>query len=615
LNARQRTVALVLTLAIGVPAFALFFFSPLCDSDVGWHLAFGKYMVRHHTIPTTDVFRFTPQESLLHLHGWLSQVAFYALDRIGGLRLFRLGTSVVMLATLALLARLLYKMNGNVHLTALGVLVFFLTSVHLFHPRARIFTPPLFLLAFEQLGLDAEPLSARRLLGLFLLTVVWMNLHAEAAILPFFIGVQMLGDALTRPFPRKRVVSLGLAGALTFGALFVSPLHATWLPDAQQNYRINRENSWEWFNLFAYQGILDRVFSGAPAEYYPMFVHLLGYPFSLAVTMAVAASYLASLALRPKKTRGLPGVLVNLWALVLAFNMQRNSWLLFIPIASTLRILSARLGTVAPPDGARSRRLDLRHPQVIAAREDFCVNDKTRPPLRRGEYGGVTPSLARRRSLHRGTGAFGRQASARAGRDSPTRMRRWHTLAATGGLLLLAAFAFAAVVRPALWRAYDDDGWDARMFPTKAAAFLQAAGLGGKIFGEAEWGGYLIYTRPDVLVFMHGHWAEAPRTYADYQAILQERAGFTDLLDRYGTTLLVVPPSWGAALPGSKWVEVFRNTQSRVYVRSDDTASLAAVEAYYATLGIPFSRSAGFDPEQAVAAAPAWAREFRLQTP
>ena len=127
-KARQHAAAFVLAAAIGVPAFALFYCAPLCDPDVGWHLAFGEYIVRHHTIPTQDVLRFTPQESPLHLHGWLSHVAFYALERSGGLGFFRLCTAIVMLATFALLARLFYTMaGGNVYLAALGVLVVVLT--------------------------------------------------------------------------------------------------------------------------------------------------------------------------------------------------------------------------------------------------------------------------------------------------------------------------------------------------------------------------------------------------------------------------------------------------------------------------------------------------------
>jgi hypothetical protein len=554
-NLPRHTVAIVLAIAIAIPSFALFCFSPLADSDVGWHLTFGDYIVRHHSIPSEDVFRFTPQESPLHLHGWLSQVVFHLLERAGGLGFFRFGTSLVMLATLGLLARLIYEMTRNAHLTALGVLVFILTSVHLFHPRARIMTPPLFLLAFEMLALDGAPLPARRLLGLFLLAVLWMNLHAEATILPIFIVVLMLSEVLARPFPRRRLVSLALAAALTFAATFVSPLGASWLPDTIQNYRLNRENSWEWFDLFSYQEVLNHVFAALPAEQHPLYVHLLGYPFSLAATILVAAAYLASLFLRPKGLGRQPGVLVNFWALFLAFNMQRNSWLLFIPIASAASNLSLWLGREAPMEWR------------------FATRRKGSPPA-------VS--------------------------------RRWQGLAATATVLVATVLTFRPVVHPATWLEYDDDGWDARMLPTKAAAFLEAAALHGNVFAPAEWGGYLIHERPDLLVFMHGHWAEAPHTYADYRAILEQRTGFADLLDRYGATHLVVPPAWGGTPPNTQWVEVFRNVQSRVYVRRNDAMSLASVEAYYRALGIPFSPSAGFDPNQARAAAPTWAEAFRL---
>src|SRR5262249_38177650 len=281
---------------------------------------------------------------------------------------------------------------------------------------------------FEMVGIDETPLSTRQLLGLFLFTVVWMNLHAEASILPVFIVVQLLSEVISRRSSRQRLASLGVAAVLTVGALFVSPLGASWLSDARQNYRINRENSWEWFNLFQYQTVLDRVFSQVPPDDSPMYVHLLGHPYSLYATMIVAAGYMAALALRPKNRAARPGVLVNLWALFSAFSIQRNSWLLFIPIASTLQIAALRF---APSTRQRAR------------------------PTR--------------------------------GRDlAPALLPLWQGVLATTAVLLLVALTFADVVRPSAWREYNDNGWDARMFPTKAAAFLDAARIRGNTFAQQE---------------------------------------------------------------------------------------------------------------------------------
>jgi hypothetical protein len=341
------------------------------------------------------------------------------------------------------------------HLTALRVLVFVLTSMPVSPPGAYLH-PPLFLLAFEMLGLGAPPLSARRLLGLFSLTVLWMNLHAEATVLPFYIVVLLLSEGLTRPFPRRRVVSLGLAAALTMGAVFVSPLGAS----ACAELLGQRENSWEWFTLFDYQTILDRTLSAAPSDY-PMFVHLLGHPFSLVVTITVA---------------------LRIWPAWLSPQRRRRSARPTGQSVGPLPCLQHATQLVAP---LHSHRVHPAHPLA----QDWWRRGLRNPTQ---SVGGVQTS-------------------------PPATLVQ---VAATASVLFVTAFAFEGVVRPVTWFRYDDDGWDARMFQRRPLPFWEVTGRGGGHLQPGRMGGYLVIrSQPPRL---HARpLGGSPQTYADYQAILR----------------------------------------------------------------------------------------------
>lgn len=532
--------ALILVAVVAVPAILLFVFAPLCDPDVGWHLAFGRYIAEHGEVPTRDVLRFTPQEYPLHLHGWLSQLLFHLLNRVGGLHAFRVGTALVMLAALGVLGLLAYRATGSIHLALIAALLFLLTSFPVFHPRARIFTILFFPVAFERFALRREGLAYRELVWVFLGAVLWTNLHTEAIILPMLIGVVMVED-LFRRAPRSRLVSVAVSFVLSGLALFVSPYGSSWIADVSRNYQINEKWSDEWHSLF-WLAKNRFLYARSSAEAQPMETYLMGVPYLLPLAIAIVAACVLAFILRPRDGQHRPGILVTLWAVYSAFNMVRFAWLLFIP---TLVVLS----TVAA--WARSRE------------------------WRNAE-------------------------------------RSWLRVAGFATVIGLSWITFRPVIRPDLWRRFDDEGWDANAFPTSAGAFVLAAGMRGNVLPGSNWGGYLTYVLPDSRVFMHGHWAEAPKTFEDYMAIVFWRNDMEQLLDRYDVTVLLVPSVWERRLRSAQWVRVFGNLESAVFVRTNDAAALAACAGYYARVGVPFSPSQGFDPKVAISAAPGWAREFRL---
>src|SRR5581483_7612348 len=60
------------------------------DPDFWWHLRTGEYILENQTIPHTDPYAFTTQGKEWVTHEWLSEVAIYALYRLGGFTLLSL---------------------------------------------------------------------------------------------------------------------------------------------------------------------------------------------------------------------------------------------------------------------------------------------------------------------------------------------------------------------------------------------------------------------------------------------------------------------------------------------------------------------------------------------
>jgi hypothetical protein len=66
------------TLLFVVAAFFFMFFpNVLQDGDTGWHLAAGRYIVEHISVPVTDPFSYTFEGQPWTAHEWLAEILMY----------------------------------------------------------------------------------------------------------------------------------------------------------------------------------------------------------------------------------------------------------------------------------------------------------------------------------------------------------------------------------------------------------------------------------------------------------------------------------------------------------------------------------------------------------
>src|ERR1051326_4980992 len=186
LTLRHVWVAITLAAAFIGPAS-----NPLGLSDVLWSLLRGKWMAEHGTLITTDPFTSAPHigGQILNLQ-WLADLAFHALDALGGLPMVITGTAVVVATTYALLLAAAITASGHVRLSCIAVWVAYALGASNLSPRPQTLAYPLF--AFFLLAvIRAEWRRDGRLLcALPFLTVLWANIHGS-----FFTGWALLGCA------------------------------------------------------------------------------------------------------------------------------------------------------------------------------------------------------------------------------------------------------------------------------------------------------------------------------------------------------------------------------------------------------------------------------------
>jgi hypothetical protein len=192
----RATVDLAIAGAAAIVMLAVAAFSPrvFIDGDTNWHVAAGRWILAHHTVPLTDPFSFTYAGKPWIAHEWGSEVlmalAYLAAGWSGVVLLIGLAAGTAF----ALIARELRLWMGPVgQIIGLG-LSFACLQPFLF-ARPHMLAAPLLVFWTSRL------LAARRAgkappLELALLMVLWANLHAS-----FIFGLGIIG-----PFAAEALV-------------------------------------------------------------------------------------------------------------------------------------------------------------------------------------------------------------------------------------------------------------------------------------------------------------------------------------------------------------------------------------------------------------------------
>ena len=192
---------------------------PIENYDYFWHLASGRWIVEHRALPSTDPFTLASHEHPWINLEWLFQSILYPSWELFGHRgLTILLALLVGVGTAFLFLYALRRTNEGAALV-LSVIAW-LGASHRLDLRAETAAIP-FLVAF--LAILMRRPSARSILFVFLVTVVWFSVHPSALLAPVMAGLALLGSLPAREETRRetlyRVGQTTMAGL----ALLINP--------------------------------------------------------------------------------------------------------------------------------------------------------------------------------------------------------------------------------------------------------------------------------------------------------------------------------------------------------------------------------------------------------
>jgi hypothetical protein len=200
---------------------------PVLDPDIWWHLRVGQWVVENQGVPDRDPFSQLDRPWVAY--SWLYEVLVFGLYKAFGLLGIVVYRSVMAVAVVAALHRLvrrreLHFMTATL-LTAVGVLA----VAMLFSERPWLFT-----ILFTTLTVDTvlDLLAGRSTRLAWLLPAVfalWASLHIQLVygllVLAAGCAAPLLDAALGRGLDRAAMRKLGLLTIACFAATLVNPYH------------------------------------------------------------------------------------------------------------------------------------------------------------------------------------------------------------------------------------------------------------------------------------------------------------------------------------------------------------------------------------------------------
>ncbi len=159
---------------------------PIADPDFWWHLRTGQLIVQTHAIPHTDPFSFTNRGKPWVAHEWLSELLIYGLYRLGSYGLLIFVFSLIIIGAF-LLAYLRSPRESRPYVAGFTLLLGAIATAPTWGARPQmisLFITSLFLYLLDRYRTEDKLIF---IIPLPLITLVWVNLHAE-----FFLGLAIV---------------------------------------------------------------------------------------------------------------------------------------------------------------------------------------------------------------------------------------------------------------------------------------------------------------------------------------------------------------------------------------------------------------------------------------
>ena len=159
----------------------------LGDSDTGWHIRTGEWILMNRRVPTTDLFSFTRNGQTWFAWEWLSDLAMGWLHSHGGLAAVVFASFVILCTTSLVVYRAAAAESGHRLVSLLLTwLAMGAATVH-WLARPHLVTPLMAGLFCCVLNRVERGFNRRILVALPALTALWVNLHGG-----FFVGIVLV---------------------------------------------------------------------------------------------------------------------------------------------------------------------------------------------------------------------------------------------------------------------------------------------------------------------------------------------------------------------------------------------------------------------------------------
>lgn len=549
---------------------------PIIADDAWMHLARGGLYAAFGSSLSAEPFLFTATAAPDSV-GWLSALAFDGIARTLGFQGLRVFHASFVLMILALVWKLTVRVTGTRVVASVVVAILTVLSAYrLFQLRPQLFS--IWAVVILGLLILREPRQDERwtYLGIGVLSAFWANIHGGFVLAPILLGAGLfgvLGDFFLSPPDRRVALStraryLGIAClAATLGSCLSPAGPGQFLLYFQAGEGTaalaNVSDEWARFPFFGWPGG-----NLPPSPFAWLIVMGLFLGFAVVVTQQGRGRYRNT---RPNDDDDSGArvpweadpalVALSLASLVAIASAVRFLWLGLFPL---LLIGAALVGAMGE-----------------GVREDF--------------------------------------------------RKQWLVVLCA----CLIAVGFYAAGPWSVVGQFTASGWSGYLRPYQpqrylghAVWFARDVELAGRAFNPYFLGNYLSYwTTPAIRIFQSGSLAMSDEVLQDGRSIIAHtagrgREGLEGILDRYEVDLF-----FGVGLPdtprtrrpwhystthleaSSKWILVFRNIDSAIYLRRNarNEGNLNRVAAYYRENGVPFERERGFDVGLIIGASPAWA--------
>ncbi len=534
-------------------AFAL---RRLENTDTWWHLASGRWIVKHGSIPSMDTLSWTvPDHPWINVQ-WLYDVLIYGIYRLGGPSLLVISSAICYTAAIAILLVNVRRHVGPIAAAALCA-VAVMISQERYEIRPEMIS---YLLLSVMIWLYAtgRVSNSRRLWAVPVVMLLWANTHSLFVLGMVIVISQMVGVLITdlpilpsgwrrpvEPVVRKKVLT---TGAVALAATLINPffIKGATFPFKLIS-RISGDNP-----VFRAIGEFRR-----PFENYFVNNTVLAYRWFFFFALAVVSAAIIIAALQRSARSAVAGKELS--------RADRRR---------LLREEQRRKGAPSSPVQERPKEVppvemhvDLADIAVLAGIAYLSLLARRNMAI--FAIGG-TPYIAACLAL---LAARFPQAL------KPTLASVRGVLAAALILLVLGGYWFIASNGFYKWtddlREFGLGQLDMR-FPVRAAAFMKAQGLPGPLYNDLGNGGYLAWAEPiPGGVYMDGRLEVYDSDFfAQYMRELSDPGAWQAEMDRKGVQTVLQFYWWGNMrtliqylLNDSRWALVYYDETSVLFVR------------------------------------------------